>query len=77
MDRSQIRLTEEEARSTRRLNIERKPLKCLGCGRMILTDRCHRFCRVCQRRNRRNQFHLPKLGRIGLPLSEFGALPSL
>jgi hypothetical protein len=57
-------LTEEEAESTRRKNLERKKLRCLGCGREMMTDRCHRFCRVCQRRNRRNRYHLPKMGRI-------------
>lgn len=61
---SRALLTEEESRSTRRKNLERKKLKCLGCGREIITDRCHRFCRVCQRRNRRNGYHLPKMGRI-------------
>ncbi|MBI2191741.1 MAG: hypothetical protein HYU36_07140 [Planctomycetes bacterium] len=77
METTRMRLTEEEARSTRRLNLERKNLKCLGCGRWIVTDRCHRFCRVCQRRNRRNQFHLPKLGRLGMPLNDLGALAAL
>ncbi len=52
--------------TTRGLNLERKRLKCLGCSRMMVTDRCHRFCRVCQRRNRRNQYHLPKQARIGV-----------
>jgi hypothetical protein len=24
---------------------------CLGCGKSIYTDRCHRICRKCRRRN--------------------------
>lgn len=46
--------------STRQLNLEKRPLKCLGCGQVFMTDRCHRFCSVCQRRNRRNHYYLPK-----------------
>jgi hypothetical protein len=73
MGYSMERLKEEDARTTRRLNLERKRLKCLGCGKVIVTDRCHRFCRVCQRRNRRNQYHLPRLARIGpSALSDLG-----
>lgn len=29
----------------------RKQLPCLGCGEPMWTDRCHRICRRCQRRN--------------------------
>ena len=29
----------------------RKLLSCLGCGKAMWTDRCHRICRKCQRRN--------------------------
>lgn len=58
------RYDDEEAESTRRKNLEKKKLRCLGCGREIYTDRCHRFCKVCQRRNKRNRYHLPKTGRI-------------
>ena len=65
MIRQTFALREEEARSTRNLNLARKKMKCLGCGKEIVTDRCHRFCRVCQRRNRRNGHHLPKIGKIG------------
>ncbi len=32
-------------------NMVRKHLPCLGCGEPMWTDRCHRFCRKCQRRN--------------------------
>ena len=57
---------ETPPQTTRRRNLERKRLKCLGCGRMMVTDRCHHFCRVCQRRNRRGQYYLPKQTRIGV-----------
>ena len=55
----------DEALSTRRLNLERKTMKCLGCGREMRTDRCHRFCRVCVRRNRRAGYYAPR--RVRLP----------
>ncbi len=29
----------------------KKRLSCLGCGRPMWTDRCHRICRKCRRRN--------------------------
>ena len=29
----------------------RKWAPCLGCGEAMWTDRCHRICRKCQRRN--------------------------
>ena len=29
----------------------RKWVPCLGCGEAMWTDRCHRICRKCQRRN--------------------------
>ena len=45
---------ESDTESTTRLNAERKKQNCPGCGRTIVTDRCRRFCRTCQRRNRRN-----------------------
>jgi len=64
MDTSKNRATERDDPSTRRLNRERKKLSCLGCGREIFADRCHRFCRTCQRRNRRGHFYLPKIGRL-------------
>ena len=59
----------EETLNDRQLNLQRKRLKCLGCGKEMMTDRCHRFCRVCQRRNRRNGDHLPKIGRVGRMMS--------
>jgi hypothetical protein len=30
----------------------KKWLSCLGCGAEMWTDRCHRFCKKCRRRNR-------------------------
>jgi hypothetical protein len=59
----------EETLNPRQLNLQRKKLKCLGCAKEMVTDRCHRFCRVCQRRNRRNGDHLPKVGRLGRMMS--------
>jgi hypothetical protein len=39
----------------------KKWLPCLGCGRVMLTDRCHRICKKCRRRNNasptRQSFH--------------------
>lgn len=31
--------------------LEKKNLPCLRCGRMMLTDAAHRFCRKCRRHN--------------------------
>ncbi len=36
--------------TTRELNEQKKHLTCLGCGRDMVTDRCHRYCRICNRR---------------------------
>jgi hypothetical protein len=29
----------------------KKWLTCLGCGKPMWTDRCHRICKKCRRRN--------------------------
>ena len=29
----------------------KKWMTCLGCGRRIWTDRCHRICKKCRRRH--------------------------
>ncbi len=29
----------------------KKWLTCLGCGKRMWTDRCHRICKTCRRRN--------------------------
>ena len=39
-------LNEEDTRKAHR--------RCLGCGRTFWTDRCHRFCPTCARRNEMN-----------------------
>ena len=39
--------------SLRQDNVSKKWRPCLKCGRRILTDRCHRFCRKCTRGNNR------------------------
>ena len=47
-------------------NLEKKPRPCLGnnCTNMVNTDRCHRFCKGCQRiRNRKNEEGMPR-GRV-------------
>lgn len=32
-------------------NAVKKWRSCLRCGKMMLTDRCHRICKKCHRRN--------------------------
>ena len=32
--------------------LQKKELRCLGCGRTMWTDAAHRFCARCRRRNR-------------------------
>ncbi len=48
--------------SADRLNRVKKWLPCLGCGRPMWTDRCHRICRKCRRRRaaapQRPAFHV-------------------
>ena len=29
----------------------KKWMTCLGCGKRLWTDRCHRICKKCRRRN--------------------------
>lgn len=41
-----------------------KPLKCLGCDCIILTDRCHRFCKACLSRRSRSNSYLPRTARV-------------
>lgn len=40
---------------------EKKWLQCLGCGDMMWTDRCHRICRKCRRRNNASPARSPYL----------------
>jgi len=37
----------DKAEEIRQHNTERLRLPCLGCGRMMLTTRTHRFCAAC------------------------------
>ena len=62
-----MNLAVTEDKTGRALNLKRKMLRCLGCGKEIYTDRCHRFCQKCKRRNKPMQ---DKGGRCALhPLS--------
>ena len=61
---TQLRQRRPEDRSVRRLNRKRKEMKCLGCGKTMVTDRCHRFCRICARRNQRNRWYRRPRGKI-------------
>lgn len=36
-------------KTVKALNVAKKMMPCLQCGKMILTDRCHRFCQRCAR----------------------------
>lgn len=49
----------------RKVVLEKKKLRCLRCGKTIVTDIAHRFCRKCQRANResfaKRQFRSPVL----------------
>ena len=39
--------------NVRELNLQKKALSCLGCGRVHKNlTRCHRFCKRCMRRNK-------------------------
>jgi len=38
--------------SVRETNKQRKWLRCLKCGRKMLTDRCHRICKRCSEENK-------------------------
>ena len=31
--------------------LEKKHLRCLRCGKLMMTDAAHRFCRRCRRHN--------------------------
>lgn len=43
----------------------RKWLPCLGCGKVMWTDRCHRICKKCRRRNEATPVRSPYL--VSLP----------
>ena len=52
------------SKTVRQLNMENKIRTCLGCGIEIKTVRGIRFCKNCKRRNIRNQYRLPKVGKL-------------
>jgi hypothetical protein len=43
----------------------KKWLACLGCGRKLWTDRCHRICKLCQRRHAESP--MPRRHHVSLP----------
>lgn len=47
--KAEASLTDLDDPSTRRLNLQKKDLRCLKCGRMFLTDRLHRICGACKK----------------------------
>ena len=53
----------DATRSAGHPNQVKKWLSCLGCGRPLWTDRCHRICRKCRRR------HDASPGRQAFPVS--------
>lgn len=55
-----------DAETVRKLNRQKKEFECLGCGRVFVTDRCHRFCRVCKRRNAHGNNAEPRVAGLGL-----------
>lgn len=47
--------------SIRELNIQKKMLKCQVCGKLFLTDRCHRTCAKCKAALAHQDQVLPKI----------------
>lgn len=43
----------------------KKWMTCLGCGNRMWTDRCHRICKKCRRRNEATPVRSPYL--VALP----------
>jgi len=43
----------------------KKWMTCLGCGRRMWTDRCHRICKKCRRRTEATPVRSPYL--VSLP----------
>ena len=56
--------------SIREANKTKKKLSCLRCGRGMWTDRCHRVCARCHRRNMDEPVRRPV--NIWLPSSDDG-----
>lgn len=50
MNSFQMKFESAELQSQYELDHERKKLECLGCGKVMTTDRCHRFCDDCKLR---------------------------
>ena len=51
-------------RTAREMNLLKKWTTCLGCGRPMWTDRCHRLCRKCRRLRNPEYYHK---GKVHLP----------
>ena len=60
--------------SIEELDKRKKRLRCLGCGKMIWTDRCHRFCRRCKA-ERQNVDRIPPPRLHGCRVPEFPLHP--
>jgi len=58
--------------STRTRNMEKKRLRCLRCGELFWTDRCHRVCKRCKA-NSSDIFVKPMLSAEGITL--LGSFP--
>jgi len=43
----------------KKANTTKKKLPCLRCGRRMWTDRCHRICGRCKRRNMDEPVRMP------------------
>lgn len=43
---------------------EKKWLTCLGCGKRMWSDRCHRICKKCRRRNEATPVRSPHLASV-------------
>lgn len=51
--------------SVRQANALKRTRRCLKCGRLMWTDRCHRICKKCRRRNEATPVRSPYL--VSLP----------
>jgi len=50
MNSVHMKFESKELQSQYELDHQRKKLECLGCGKVMRTDRCHRFCDECKLR---------------------------
>jgi len=53
--------------SIRSLNLQKRRLRCLRCGRLFWTDRCHRVCKKCTE-DAREPFVRPVVTTVGVTL---------